>query len=138
MALAWQNLSLELNLRQALIKLFFMDTMAMGDMTYTMAYIQRDLCSRKTNMWVPRFHPYILVLGNLALQEREREVLCELALQLKGREREKFSQLSSQKRERDFDQFCGQREREIFWLVWWIDERERERLARMEREQKRE
>ena len=26
------------------------------------------------------------------------------------------------------------REREIFWLVWWIDERERQRLARMERE----
>ena len=73
MALAWQNLPLDLNLRQALIKLFFMDTMAMGDMTYTMAYIQRDLCSRKTNVWVPRFHPYILVLGNLALQERERE-----------------------------------------------------------------
>ena len=43
MALAWQNLPLELNLRQALIKLFFMDTMAMGDMTYTMAYIYREI-----------------------------------------------------------------------------------------------
>ena len=119
MALAWQNLPLELNLRQALIKLFFMDTMAMGDMTYTMAYIQRDLCSRKTNVWVPRFHPYILVLGNLALQERERErereVLCELALQLKGRERKIWSAFQLEEREilisfvaREREKYSGQ------------------------------
>ena len=52
MALAWQNLPLELNLRQALIKLFFMDTMAMGNMTYTGIYIYIYIY-RQT--WVPQF-----------------------------------------------------------------------------------
>ena len=46
MALAWQNLPFELNLRQALIKLFFMDTMAMGNMIYTGIY--RDPCSQNS------------------------------------------------------------------------------------------